>query len=119
MSFGAYDFQLDDDIFEVWEERFPDFKRPSYTILNDDGAITLEEVSYVSDDLISVLEYRLKVNKEALVRHRIEWLPYFRHYKNSFDWSLDFEPEWMLDVRLKNCIADNFKQLLLKLNDDI
>ncbi len=52
---------------------------PSYNILDDPDAIKFEEKTYVNDDLIPVVEYKIIVNKESLHRHHFEWKDVFEN----------------------------------------
>jgi hypothetical protein len=52
---------------------------PSYNIFDDPDAIKFEETTYVNDDLIPVVEYKIIVNKESLHRHRFEWKNVFEN----------------------------------------
>lgn len=85
---------------------------PTYNVLEDDNAIQIEETSYVNDDLIPVIEYKITVNKESLHRHQMEWKQVFnQHYEKILSGPKTCG-SILLDLYTRNGIANKFMKWL-------
>jgi hypothetical protein len=103
-------FEIDEELKSPLEKRGVHI--PTYNIFEDENAIQIEEVTYVNENLIPVLDYKIIVNKESLHRHKQEWKELFEvHYEKV----LSGPPKWgehLLDLYIRRGIQNKFKNYL-------
>lgn len=107
MTCTAYNFNLNDPILDLWVKN-DNLIRPTYSMFDDPSAIQFKEVSYVTSDLIPVVEYKLIVNKECLHRHRFEWKPFFELYVKVHGYNLD--PNELMSERIVNNMSELMRE---------
>lgn len=104
------EFYIDEHLKNILIKK--DIHIPTYNVLEDENAFQFEERSYVNDDLIPVIEYKITVNKESLHQHQMEWKELFtKHYEQI----LSGPKTWgsiLLDLYTLNGFADKFKKFL-------
>lgn len=113
------------EIDEILEKRLISLNVhiPTYNIFKDNDAIQIEERSYVNDDLIPVIEYKITINKESLHRHQFEWKEVFNHHYQKV---LSNPPNWdfiLLQSYTIKEIVERFRKYLIaplcKLQEEI
>jgi predicted metal-binding protein len=87
---------------------------PTYNIFDDKDAFQFEERSYVNENLIPVVEYKITVNKESLHQHQTEWKHIFStHYGKV----LVCPPKWdsiLIQQYILQGIVEKFRRYILE-----
>lgn len=105
-------YYIDEDLKETLKNR--DIHIPEYNIFKDENAFQFEERSYVNENLIPVVEFKITINKESIQRHELEWKKLFStHYGNV----LSGPPKWdlvLMQRYLRENIVDKFRKFILE-----
>lgn len=76
---------------------------PEFPKLHVGKNIKIEEIEYVSDELVPTLQFNISVSKEALQDHSVLWLQYFKDYNDYRNYNTPTP-----DVELKKQIIAAF-----------
>lgn len=114
-------YYIDEDLKETLKKSNTHI--PEYNIFKDENAFQFEERSYVNENLIPVVEFKITVNKESIHRHEMEWKELFStHYGKV----LSCPPKWdlvLMQRYLRENIVNKFKDFILepvkKLQDEV
>lgn len=105
-------YYIDEDLKETLKNR--DIHIPEYNIFKDENAFQFEERSYVNENLIPVVEFKITINKESIQRHELEWKELFStHYGKV----LSGPPKWdlvLMQRYLRENIVDKFRKFILE-----
>lgn len=114
-------YYIDEDLKETLKKSNTHI--PEYNIFKDDMAFQFEERSYVNENLIPVVEFKITVNKESLQRHEMEWKELFSTHYGKI---LSCPPKWdlvLMQRYLRENIVNKFKDFILepvkKLQDEV
>ena len=87
---------------------------PEYNIFEDENAFQFEEKTYINENLIPVVEFKITVNKEALQDHKSFWGELFAHHYRKI---LSGPPKWdsvLMERYLRENIVNKFRKFILQ-----
>jgi predicted metal-binding protein len=105
-------FSIDEDLKETLKSQ--GIHIPEYNIFEDENAFQFEEKTYVNENLIPVVEFKITVNKEALQDHRSFWKELFAHHYGKI---LSGPPKWdsvLMERYLRENIVNKFRKFILQ-----
>jgi hypothetical protein len=105
-------FNIDDQLKESLKKN--GIHIPTYNIFDDENAICFEEKSYVNENLIPVVEYKITVNKESLQDHRNEWENLFStHYGKVISCPQNWDLV-LMERYLREGILNKFRKYIMQ-----
>jgi predicted metal-binding protein len=105
-------FTIDEDLKETLKSQ--GIHIPEYNIFEDENAFHFEEKTYINENLIPVVEFKITVNKEALQDHKSFWGELFAHHYGKV---LSCPPKWdsvLMERYLRENIVNKFRKFILQ-----